>query len=145
MAMGTGQGGPEINVTPLIDVLLVLLIIFLLIQTNMKPKGEEALIPQPPPEGRNVPQPERTIVIRLLPALDGSRPELRVNGEEVTWADLHDRLFAIYAPRVERVAFIQADKDVDFEYVAEVIDAAHGVEVDKVGLMLPEAVDAAVR
>ena len=139
MAMGTGPGGPEINVTPLIDVLLVLLIISMLLQTAAKPHGEDAQIPQPATQS-NVLAPEPwTIVIRVLPAADGARPTLRINNEAVSWAGLHDRLLEIYARRAEKVAFIQADGDVDFAYVADVIDAAHAVAIDKVGLMPPGA------
>ena len=142
MSMATGKGGPEINVTPLIDVLLVLLIIFLLVQSSLKPKGEDALLPQPPDAtttpARSNPN---TVVIRLLPAAAGSgeRPALAINGEPVTWAGLHDRLQEIYLKRMEKVAFVQAEKDVEFEYVAEVIDTAHAVEIDRVGLLGPQA------
>lgn len=137
MSMGTGQNGPELNVTPFIDILLVLLIIFIVVATSMGSKGEHALIPQPATES-TPPRPDvRTIVIRLLPAADGGRPELRINRDPVTWEALRAELLRIYAARVEKVAFIQADKDLDFEYVAEVIDAAHSVNVDKVGLIQP--------
>jgi biopolymer transport protein TolR len=140
MSMGKGAGGPEMNVTPLIDVLLVLLVIFLLVQSSLKPTGEQALLPQPPDSKTTVePERGRTVVIRLLPAAEGERPELRINQDAVTWQGLHERLFQIYAARVERVAFVQADRDVDFAYVADVIDAAHSVQVDKVGLLGPEA------
>src|ERR1041384_6026104 len=144
MSMAMGKSGPEINVTPLIDVMLVMIIIFLVIQSSMKSTGEEALVPQPPDQAAH-PQPPDVgpIVIRLLPARaaggDGERPALMINGESVTWAGLHDRLQEIYLKRMEKVAFVQAEKDVDFEYVAEVIDTAHSVEIDKVGLLGPEA------
>jgi biopolymer transport protein ExbD len=139
MSMGTGQNGPELNVTPFIDILLVLLIIFIVIATSMGSKGEQALIPQPSTEHTPPPADVRAVVIRLLPAPDGGRPQLRINKDPVSWAELHDRLFAIYAARVEKVAFVQADKDVTFDYVAEVIDTVHSINVDKVGLMQPNA------
>ncbi|MBI2678405.1 MAG: biopolymer transporter ExbD [Candidatus Koribacter versatilis] len=138
--MGTGQNGPELNVTPFIDILLVLLIIFIVVATSMGSKGEQALIPQPATESTPPPPGVRTIVIRLLPAADGGRPELRINEDPVTWEALRAELLRIYAARVEKVAFIQADKDLDFEYVAQVIDAAHSVNIDKVGLIQPDAI-----
>ncbi len=135
MAMSTGQSGPELNVTPLIDVLLVLLIIFLIIANQMKPKGEQALVPQPPENSKaKVIPPDRTIVIQLAGG-SGTRPSVKINDEPVAWEGLHDRLMEIYARRMEKVAFIQADRDVDFEYVADVIDTAHSVQIDSVGLM----------
>jgi len=69
MAFSTAGGGPsspQMNVTPLIDVLLVLLIIFMLVVIEQKPKGLDAQIPQPaPPVARNIPPPDRTIVIQV--------------------------------------------------------------------------------
>jgi biopolymer transport protein ExbD len=134
--MSTGQSGPELNVTPLIDVLLVLLIIFLIIANQMKPQGEQALVPQP--DDQAVPDdpsvPSRTIVIQLAGS-SGSRPSIKINGDAVAWEGLHDKLMEIYARRMEKVAFIEAGRDVDFEYIADVIDTAHAVEIDKVGLM----------
>ncbi len=141
MAMSTGQGGPELNVTPLIDVLLVLLIIFLIIANQMKPKGEQALVPQPPEKSTaTVIPPDRTIVIRVLAIPNSDRPDLKINDEPVTWEQLHDRLMEIYARRMEKVAFVQANKDVEFHWIADVIDVAHSVEIDKVGLMPEEPV-----
>jgi len=144
MSMSTGSNGrvaPDLNVTPFIDILLVLLIIFIVIAASMGSKGEQALIPQPAtnetPPGPDV----RAVVIRLLPAAngDGGRPQLLINKEPVTWEGLHDRLAKIYAARVERVAFIKADKGITFQYVAEVIDTAHSLDIDKVGLIQPGA------
>jgi biopolymer transport protein ExbD len=133
MAMNTGQSGPELNVTPLIDVLLVLLVIFMIIANQMKPQGEQALVPQPGEERQHDPDP-RVIVIQLAGG-SGTRPSVKINDEPVAWEALHDRLMEIYARRMEKVAFIKADRDVDFEYVADVIDTAHSVQIDNVGLM----------
>ena len=142
MSMSTGTSGriaPDMNVTPFIDILLVLLIIFIVIAASMGSKGLQAQIPQPSPGGAP-PRPEvSTIIICLLPAADGGRPELRINKDAVTWEGLRDRLAAIYATRVERVAFIQAEKDITFQYVADAIDTAHSVAIDRVGLIQPDA------
>jgi biopolymer transport protein TolR len=135
MAVG-GKGGPsaDINVTPLIDVLLVLLIIFMVI-TPLTPKGLDALVPQPPKDPQKQQEPnDRTIVVQVLKG-NGNRPDLKINQDPATWDNLSDTLNNIFKTRAERVMFVKGDKDVDFQYVAQVIDIAHGVGVDKVGLI----------
>ena len=126
MAFSSGQA--EMNVTPLIDVLLVLIIIFMII-VPVSPTGEQALIPHPP-DNTNAPAPVRTIVIQLHK--DGS---LAINDEAVAWEDLQSRLFNIFKERAERVAFVRADAEMDFEPVAQAIDIAHAAGVENVGLM----------
>jgi biopolymer transport protein TolR len=126
MAFSSGQA--EMNVTPLIDVLLVLIIIFMII-VPVAPTGEQALIPHPPDDTK-APPPVRTIVIQLHK--NGS---LAINDEAVTWENLQSRLFDIFKERAERVAFVRADADMDFEPVAQAIDIAHAAGVDNVGLM----------
>lgn len=135
MAMSAGgKAGPSasMNVTPLVDVLLVLIIIFMVLPAP-KQTGEEALIPQPPrteqPETR-----ERTLVVQLL-AGGQSRPALKINGEDVSWADLRGRLRDILKIRAERVLFVKADSNLDYEYVAQVIGIARSAGADRVGLM----------
>jgi biopolymer transport protein ExbD len=66
-------------------------------------------------------------------------PDVKINDEVVAWADLRQRLLDIFAIRVERIAFVKADDDIDFEQVANVIDTAHNAGVDRLGLLHDEA------
>jgi len=123
------------NVTPLIDVLLVLLIIFMVI-TPVISKGLEALVPQPPPKDQKQPPPsDRTIVVQLIDRGPGQDPGLKINQDEVTWESLQGRLSDIFKTRAEKVMFVKGDDNIPFANVASVIDIAHSSGVDKVGLI----------
>lgn len=140
-----GAPGPQMNVTPLIDVLLVLLIIFMLVVIEQKPKGLEAQIPQPAsPTALNVPPPGRTIVIQVLHAAGAEHPQVKVNDEAVEWDHLRERLRDIYSIRVERIAYVEADDDIDFQDVADVIAVARIAGVDRVGLLTEDGKHAPV-
>ena len=144
MAMSTQAGGasaPQMNVTPLIDVLLVLIIIFMVIVAQSKEKGFNADIPQPPAMP-DVSQPVRTIVIQLGEPKSGQRPILKMNQQEVSWADLKPQLANIFKQRAEKVAFVQGEDAVDFEYVADVVDTARDAGVERVGLLPKEMASA---
>jgi len=133
---GGGPSNPQINVTPLIDVLLVLIIVFMVVVSMSKTKGLEAQIPQPAQDDKSQPIPvDRTIVIQVVWSKQGQEPALKINQENVSWNDLHNRLHDIFKTRAERVAFVRGDDDVDFEYVANVIDIARDAGVDRVGLL----------
>jgi biopolymer transport protein ExbD len=128
------------NVTPLIDVLLVLIIIFMVVVIEQRPTGLTAEVPQPaPPTAKNIPPPDRTIVIHVHQAKPGDKnpehPRVTVNEDTVEWDRLRERLRDIFAIRVERIAFIEADDDTDFQDVADVIALARTAGVDRVGLL----------
>lgn len=132
---GGSPSGPQINITPLIDVLLTLIIVFMVVVSMDKEQGEDAQIPQPDQkQTANISQP-RTIVIQVVWAQAGQPPTIKINQENVRWGDLEDRLTKIYLTRAEKVAFVRGDNDVDFQYVADVIDLAHHAGVDRVGLL----------
>lgn len=120
----------EVNVVPLIDVLLVLLVIFMIIPH--KRAGLPVELPQPaPPEVRIDPQPE-AIVIQVQQ--DGS---LRLNQTPIEWDRLEQRLEEIFRSRVNHTAFVQGGGDTEFQVVARVIDTMRAAGVTSVGLMTP--------
>jgi biopolymer transport protein TolR len=123
----------EINVTPMIDVLLVLLIIFMVVLPHHF-WGERAQIPVPADHLDPQP-PEDAVVIHLHDSGRGSAPMLTINHEEVAWEALENKLREIYLTRMDRVAFLKGDPEIDFQYVANALDTAHHAGVDRVGLL----------
>ena len=136
MGFSMAGGGPlraEINITPMIDVLLVLIIVFIVVVSMSQEKGLKAEIPQPNKEAG--PEPAQTIIIQIGWAEHRKPPRLKINDEDVEWGNLHDRLFDIFKRRAERIAFVKGDDDVDFQYVADAISIARSSGVDKAGLL----------
>jgi len=134
--MGMSVGGKrgivsEMNVVPLIDILLVLLVIFMIIPRYSK--GEEALIPQAATDKTFAPPPDEVIVIQVF--ADGS---LKINQEPVTFEKLGPRIEEIFKQRASRIAFIRGDRPVEFGVVANVIDVMHTSGIASVGLLTPD-------
>ncbi|MEX2301788.1 MAG: biopolymer transporter ExbD [Bryobacterales bacterium] len=134
MAVGGGDGGPmtTINMTPLIDVLLVLLIIFMVI-TPLTPKGLEALVPLPNPDQEQQEVNVRTVVVSV-----NRDRSIMVNRDVENLGNLEERLRDIFKSRAERVMFVRGHPDLDFQDVAAIIDIGKGAGVDKIGLLTEE-------
>ena len=132
---GGGPSSPQINVTPLIDVLLTLIIVFMVVVAMDPEYVEKTQIPQPDQKlASKIPE-SRTIVIQIAWTTNDGQPTVKINQDDVRWEDLETRLAQIYLSRVEKVAFVRGDADVDFQYVADVIDLAHHAGVERVGLL----------
>jgi biopolymer transport protein TolR len=123
----------EINITPMIDVLLVLLIIFMVIVPAM-PRGESALAPRP--ALGDTPR-QDSVVLEVLKGA-GDEATFRINQQNISRAELPARLAAIYTNRAQRVLFLKGDDQLSFSQIAEVIDISHSAGVDHVGLMTPK-------
>ncbi len=138
MSFSTGGRGPfqgQMNITPLIDVLLVLIIVFMVVVSMTKDEGVKAQIPQPAPAAKDIHSDESTIVIQVAWNAQGKGPALKINQEVVPWEGLGPRLEHIFIGRADKVAYVKGDDELDFEYVAQVIAEAHNAGVQRVGLM----------
>jgi len=132
MSMSVGSNGrqrAEINVTPMIDVLLVLIIIFMTI-IPLVPKGMNALLPQTSADTAKNTPPADNIVVTV-----NSNRTVSLNSEAIPLADLSGRLLTLFRNHSNHVVFVRGQKDLEFRQVAEVIDIARGAGLDRIALM----------
>ncbi|HWG18283.1 MAG TPA: biopolymer transporter ExbD [Acidobacteriaceae bacterium] len=132
---GTRRAVSEINVTPLIDVLLVLLIIFMMIQPA-KQSGLNSQIPQPSKPGAATPP--STVVVEVSPGAD-SQPVYKINEKPFARSEVTGELRAIFASRSDRTIFVKGDAALTYRDVAEVVDMGHRAGVQNIALMRPGA------
>jgi biopolymer transport protein TolR len=137
MAMSVGGSGADmaqINVTPMIDILLVLLIIFMVI-VPVIPSGLTAALPQPP--RANAPTAPGNPIMLEIASHAAAAPTYKINGMDLAKAAILSRLTEIFAGRADRVLFVKGDDDVQFADVAELVDMGKAAGADRVGLLTP--------
>ena len=132
-SVGTRHAVSEINVTPLIDVLLVLLIIFMVI-VPVTPKGLNSQIPQPPVDDH--PEIATNIVVQVSMSAQGE-PSYRINETSFPKSQIEPQLASIFAARQERVMFVKGDTSLDYDKIAEVIDMGHQANIEEIALITP--------
>ncbi len=138
--MGMTSGGSKnlsanINVTPLIDVLLVLLITFMVIEPTAV-RGLDALIPQPPKSTARIDPEPQAVVVQIFGGKDHG-VTYKINETSVDKIDIEPKLAEIFATRTDKALFIKGDASLDFSLVAEIIDYGHQAGVDNIGIITP--------
>ena len=138
-----GLAPPNINVTPLIDVLLVLLIIFMVIQPQKEAKFESQIPEKPKDEQNNPPPPNDTLlVVEVTREGGGLDQQVKLNNRPMPVADLETTLKGILEQRIQnnpeadKTVFIKAPKDKLYGDIVSVIDAVKGAGAQPIGLQI---------
>ena len=126
---GSDKPRADINMTPMIDVLLVLIIIFMVI-TPITQTGLHTLIPQPTPPNQPPSAQDENLIVSVF--TDGT---VSVNRETVAWDRLQSRLAGILRTSGNRPVFVRGERGIDFEPVAIAIDLAKGAGAERIGLI----------
>jgi biopolymer transport protein TolR len=137
MAMGGGSTGgavSDMNVTPLIDVLLVLLIIFMVIQPTT-PKGLDTVVPQPPKDKNQTQSDERVIVVQVLNT--GAVPTYKINEQTYPREQMASELTKIFETRNEKIMFIKGDPGLNFGAVADAVGFGKQADVTNIAIITP--------
>jgi len=128
IALGGNKISAAINVTPLIDVVMVLLIIFMCLPSRTV--GLESELPQPAPDSSSAPPNPMDLVLSIR-----KDRSMDINSQPVSLEQLEGRLKTLFAARPDGVLFLAGARELDFEDVATVIDIAHGANVNRIGIM----------
>jgi biopolymer transport protein ExbD len=137
MAMGGGSTGgavSDMNVTPLIDVLLVLLIIFMVIQPTT-PKGLDTVVPQPPKDKNTQQVDQKTIVVEVKNT--GTVPTYLINEKVFPRDQMASELTSIFETRNEKIMFIKGDPGLNFGAVADAVGFGKQADVTNIAIITP--------
>jgi len=137
MAMGGGSTGgavSDMNVTPLIDVLLVLLIIFMVIQPTT-PKGLDTVVPQPPKDKNQPQSDQRVIVVQVRNT--GAVPTYMINEQTFPKDQMATELTKIFETRQEKIMFIKGDPALDFGAIADAVGFGKQADVTNIAIITP--------